>query len=380
MRAAISPCDGTKKKASRAVPGEPARDPRYRSGVRARTPVNEGDYQPELDGLRAIAVALVLWAHWGISTSPLHSLAKQLSQPGYVGVDLFFVLSGYLVTRSLLRLAGEPKRWRIFWSRRAARILPIYLLTVVLCHFFIDGRLTAVSLLFVQNIALSFDSAPHPLRHTWSLAVEEHFYLLWPFAVFIYTNRVPRIAVVVALTAIATTVVLPMWSESIAYELLYRGTNARGLSLCLGALLATAKGSELRRCHVVIAATGVAALGAVALFGSRVYAAAELKYLVSAGSCALVVGYLVRSPESLAVRVLSSRALVSLGKVSYGVYLYHYPLYYLAGAFDDTATPLSLTLAIVLTLLVATVSYNGLERPLLQWVRRREPLSRATTS
>ena len=143
---------------------------------------------PSLDGLRAIAVLLVLWQHVPLHTEgyPLWlEQARWLVNPGNLGVELFFALSGFLITRILLaeQRAGHQVRW--FLLRRMLRIFPIYYLLLMVMAFWRPADELAWCALYVSNFADVFAPAagPKPLGHTWSLCVEEHFYLLWPLAV-----------------------------------------------------------------------------------------------------------------------------------------------------------------------------------------------------
>jgi peptidoglycan/LPS O-acetylase OafA/YrhL len=149
---------------------------------------------PALDGLRGIAVLLVLWAH--VPTGSLGTTletAKLFVKPGYLGVDVFFVLSGFLITRILLadREAGVPLSW--FWARRFLRIFPIYYLLLAVLWFVERGPEWPWCAGYVSNFYFIFHgdhaSESSSLRHTWSLAIEEHYYLVWPLVVYALRGR-----------------------------------------------------------------------------------------------------------------------------------------------------------------------------------------------
>lgn len=166
---------------SRALPPPPTPACRYRK-----------DFIPELDGLRAIAALLVLFLGATQVHLPAYSLGPELFElhrwiaPGAAGVDLFFVLSGFLITRILLvdRELGVPLRQ--FLIRRCLRIFPIYYLKILIVWHQLSGFELAALLTYTANFALLFTWGHCPMDHAWSLAVEEHFYLLWPpIAVFL---------------------------------------------------------------------------------------------------------------------------------------------------------------------------------------------------
>src|SRR5262249_43976988 len=138
-----------------------------------------------LDGLRGIAVILVLWAHLSEeNTVGWGATIKHWLSPGLVGVDIFFVLSGFLITRILIADKARGMPLKNFLIRRFLRIFPIYYLTILLVFLYAPGRYILYCAGYLGNFYFAYHPAHLPLHHTWSLAVEEHFYLLWPFAVY----------------------------------------------------------------------------------------------------------------------------------------------------------------------------------------------------
>src|SRR5262245_41609925 len=137
---------------------------------------------PELDGLRGWAILLVLWAHFPFvqGVEQVRHVAMSVGS-GHFGVNVFFGLSGFLITRILIREKQEGRfSMKRFYLKRTLRIFPIYYLTLLLVVIFITARHAGWLALYMGNFVFAFDLDPHPLRHTWSLAVEEHFYLIWP--------------------------------------------------------------------------------------------------------------------------------------------------------------------------------------------------------
>jgi peptidoglycan/LPS O-acetylase OafA/YrhL len=247
------------------------------------------DHVPGLDALRGLAVLLILWTHVpsGLLGKPI-DLLKGVVQPGYLGVDLFFVLSGFLITRILLvdKDRGRPLRW--FLLRRVLRIFPIYYLVVVAVWLIRPGPELPWCALYASNFYFPFHPQETLLRHSWSLAVEEHFYLLWPLAVYVLPTRKAAFAAVGLLpfaVACAIAVILldgdtglrwisSTFGESAAgsynsRELVYMGTMFRAESLGLGALLAFSERRIERRPWIALGlALGAGVAAAVLVRGS----------------------------------------------------------------------------------------------------------------
>jgi peptidoglycan/LPS O-acetylase OafA/YrhL len=354
-------------------------------------------YRPALDGIRAIAVLAVIAYHFGYPRA----------QGGFFGVDIFFVLSGYLITSLLL--AEHARNGTInlvaFWYRRAKRLLPALLLVLVVVALWVGANASPFELsmrrddlfwtLFYganwhfiasgQDYFAQFASAS-PLRHTWSLAIEEQFYLVWPvlIAIALWLGR-RRPAVVaglciagIAASAIAMALLYDPGDPSRAYY----GTDARMHELLVGALLAVLvreySGRSLlvaarRAAPVVAVAAGLVLLGAFTLLSD----AAPLYYqglslVLSVVAAALVWG-VETAPRSLPARLISLRPLAWVGKISYGLYLWHWPVILFV---NSTAGPFGLLPGsfglngerLALTFAAATTSFYLLEQPIRRGV------------
>lgn len=247
------------------------------------------DHVPGLDALRGLAVLLILWTHVppGILGTSI-DLLKGVVQPGYLGVDLFFVLSGFLITRILLvdKDRGRPLKW--FLLRRVLRIFPIYYLVVATVWVIRPGPELPWCALYASNFYFPFHEQETLLRHSWSLAVEEHFYLLWPLTVYVLPTRKAAFAAVglipfamaCAIAAIlldgATGLhwIASTFGESAAgsyspRELIYMGTMFRAESLALGALLAFSERRIERRPGTALGlALGAGVAAAILVRGS----------------------------------------------------------------------------------------------------------------
>ncbi|HEX7095115.1 MAG TPA: acyltransferase family protein [Acidimicrobiales bacterium] len=341
-----------------------------------------------LDGLRGVAVAAVVVYHvW-----------PQWLPGGYLGVSVFFTLSGFLITTLLLeewRRDGSVDARR-FWARRARRLIPAAVVALALAVAItavagdphqlreIDGDVTAAAA-YVANwrfvaLGAAYGVAylePSPLLHTWSLAIEEQFYLLLGLVAFLLARRARTLApwvAVVALIAIGS-VASGLWIEAArgvaGHDRIYFGTDTRAFELAAGmglALLVHAHGApSSRRLHGALSVVGTIALGGLVLAATQVDTRAAFVrqgglWLIALAS-ATTVAAVVR-PGPLA-RLLSATPLVGLGVISYGVYLYHWPLLTLL---DEERThldgvPLGL-LQIAVSVALAALSYRYLEEPI----------------
>ncbi len=355
------------------------------------------DFIPELDGLRAFAVLLVLWVHLpaGALGETLYE-ARRYMQPGYLGVDLFFVLSGFLITRILLvdRERGVPLRF--FLARRFLRIFPIYYLTIFAIQL-IAPQPTAeffACLFYYANYAFAFIPDYSRLEHFWSLAVEEHYYMLWPpLATFLSLRASRRVLFGFFAISLGTGLFLALRPETFPdaapYQLVMRGSTTRFGSLALGSLIAyheLAVRSKPQRITVLaLVAFAVAfALSKEGLFPElaswvstwspvvaedsyqlRIWTRLIAVPLVSAGVILLAIAHTRTAP----LGIFRLGILAAIGRISYGLYVYHYPVYYVAGL-RYNESPTRIALAVGATFVIATVSYLVIERPLINYAKR----------
>ena len=352
---------------------------------------------PALDGLRAIAVLLVMWEHvpFGLG-GRAEATARYWAQPGYLGVDIFFVLSGFLITRILLvdKERGLPLRY--FLMRRFLRIFPIYYLTLAIVWVVRGGPELKWCAVYLSNFWLPFNDVVTPLGHTWSLAVEEHYYLLWPLAVYLLTRR-GSLALASALL-IPGAIAAAFFANhhyapdhrpediALAREVIQTGTMFRILSLSIGSVLAYVE-PFLRRSGwrtlvlaLVLGAGGyrlVWVSGNRPLFGDPLLAWLPALWLVGfaiVSTAWVLLGLALDRIGHGAQHLLSNPPMRYVGRISYGLYLYHVPIYF---ALDlprwrgKGAPPLGeVATAVGLTFLAATVSFYALERPILRLQER----------
>ncbi|MCX7619436.1 MAG: acyltransferase [Acidimicrobiales bacterium] len=349
------------------------------------------EHIPALDGLRGLAVAAVLCFHAGLLTG------------GYLGVDLFFVLSGFLITSLLLRewdLTGMINLAE-FWRRRARRLLPaLFLLLIGIAAFaaVVAGPYelprirvaTLTTLFYVANWGQilagngywdRFDRSP--LEHTWSLAIEEQFYLLWPlllFGVLKLTRgcKTALLAIAVAFAAASASVMAMLFKPDAgpaSWSRLYLGTDTRAAAVLLGsafAILLSLRGPlrTVRSRRVLEGLAVVAACGLGWAWATVPYTAALL-YQYGFFACGiaaiLVIAAAAHPQRSLVARVLEFQPIRGLGLISYGLYLWHVPVYLALQKQWGLQRWTLLAVGAPLSIAVAFGSYRLVEQP----IRRR---------
>ncbi len=331
-------------------------------------------YNPALDGLRAVAIALVIFSH---AHAPLFEGA-------FYGVDVFFVLSGFLITSLLLQELGRSGRvdyWR-FYRRRFYRLMPalvLFLAAYCLLAPWLWPELTDVysdallSLLYLADYGIAFFDNPNTLLHMWSLAVEEHFYLIWPPLLALLVHRVPhgqrwRAIALLLLLAWAWRVLWVVRGQAF-YEIFFR-FDTRATGLLLGSLLAALVLEQPRWFQVLRARlphTLWLVPVAVLLMGQAWDDMNVMVWgmsVVELASAAVLLAVLPPARGALH-EMLSARPLVWVGRLSYGIYLWHYPVVRYLRA--DLPWQLTVVLGFALSLALAALSYYTVER----WALRR---------
>jgi peptidoglycan/LPS O-acetylase OafA/YrhL len=352
-----------------------------------KTPVS-GRYIPELDGVRAVAVTLVLLFHCVIV--PEHgvvaAILRHILSKGWVGVDLFFVLSGYLIVSILLRAKSRPHYFRNFYARRFLRISPLYYAVIAIvvsyAHWFPAGTLHPFwpYLTYTTNLWVVFGGRAQfgPLAHTWTLAVEEQFYLLFPILVFRLEKTRLRHLLWAALALLLGVRALANAYGSDGFALAANICRFDGLAL--GALIAIefdgrTEISDLAVRRLRLAAFSLAAL-TVLLWLTRQYDSVFVNVgsltIINLTEAAFVCVVLVAPGRQLS-HLLRLPAAVGIGRISYGIYLIHYPILKIVEVQAGTRladswlrTLVVATTSIGATLVVAVFSWFGFERPILR--------------
>jgi peptidoglycan/LPS O-acetylase OafA/YrhL len=377
------------------------------------------DYQPTLDGLRALAVAAVIVYHAN----------KSWLGGGFLGVEVFFVISGYLITLLLIAEAQQSGRisLRDFWLRRGRRLLPalwlMLLAVTVYCALFhretlgtLRGELVA-ALVYGFNwfqiwVGTSYFTAFDfvPLRHLWSLAVEEQFYVFWPIVMLVALKFGRRRLPIVGVAFAASAVVIAIWmattyrSGQIAtigetpeqfmalfghpvarIDLLFLGTISRAGGLLLGAALAifwrpwlleTSPIGARGRMFDGVFVTGMAVLALCAVFFRDVVDKIDIGttgydplfrggfFLVGVASVLAIAGAI--HPTAVLPRaLLANRVMTYVGQRSYGLYLYHWPVFQFYRRFAGRGlTPYEFVVLVLLALALTELSYRYVETPI----------------
>ena len=334
------------------------------------------------DGLRAIAVLLVVLFHG------TYGVVKG----GWIGVDIFFILSGYLIT-SLLKneyVLTDKLLLTKFYLKRILRLMPALLLCILLNNLLWNyvphppeaDRLlaTVASLLYAGNVVSPL--ALSPLGVVWSLSVEEHFYFMWPPLLTLVILRLPdkkkTIALAIAILAIgALRLVMYRYFSVLKYGIFeidaYRFTFCRLDTILIGALLALLPAGQLRHVarfcstpFVALATWALIAVTSLTVYTDNVYYQ-NGGFMLTNLLCLSTVLFAINKPDNL---WLSNKVVTWIGRRSYGIYLYHTPIFLVLEHFRIPGNKLNLLVIMVLrfavTMLLAELSYRYLEQPILR--------------
>lgn len=350
------------------------------------------NHYPALDGLRGVAILLVVFLHnFGFMSYFFF---------GWLGVDLFFVLSGFLITEILLNTVGQKNFLKNFYVRRVLRIFPLFYLVLVICLLILPN-ITCLGLnadyytknqfwlwTYLQNWLYVFKEpyGDKLLLHTWSLAVEEQFYLVWPVLILLFRKPKYLLAVMMAIllvTCISRYVVWTYKVEDLAYSSLYTFTRIDGL--CIGSMVALLQkvNPQFLKKNTLIIVLLMAAVNFGFYFINH-QSGFTLPYLAFAGytTFAVLFGLLVYEAvagESKIIQALfNNRPLKFFGRISYGLYVYHWPVYILLFDFSRNwivnrqlcsfrAAELSSGIFVtVVAVLVSMISFRYFEKPFLK--------------
>jgi peptidoglycan/LPS O-acetylase OafA/YrhL len=345
-------------------------------------------HRRDIEGLRAVAVLLVVLYHCGVP----------LLGGGYVGVDVFFVISGFLITNLLLREVAGTGTISIagFYARRFLRLLPAAGLVVAATvaaawawlpplrapGIALDGLWTALyginyRLAAVGTDYLNADAAPSPLQHFWSLAVEEQFYVVWPpllLAAAVLARRAglrlrPTVAAALG-TVVAASLVVSVWQTRANPEWAYFGIHTRAWELGVGALVAIAPVALPRRAAAALTTAGLAGICAAAVgFTARTAFPGYAALLPVLGAAAVLIG-----GASAPAGLLGTAPLQAVGRLSYSWYLWHWPFLMIAPYALGVSAGVSVNLVVAAAaLLAAAATFALVENPVrhLAALRRR---------
>ncbi len=344
-------------------------------------------HRPALDGIRGVAILSVLAVHTN------HIFGWSILSGGNLGVDIFFVLSGFLITSILLAEVHEKGKIDLkrFYIRRALRLVPalvamLVVLAVASPYLYSPEeardtiRAIPLAFLYVTDFAIAiYDTPLGVLRHTWSLSIEEQFYLLWPLMLLILSLMVVRrrkiAGWVVFLVFIFAVYRVFIWMEGNSVPRTYFNVDTRADALLVGCLagmlfswgLIPKRGVRILNFGSMLAVLGLG-VGLVATDNATTFLYFGGFTLFAIAAALLILGSL-EHPDSIISGAMTQPALVWIGRISYGVYLWHYPVFK-AVRYLDAAWYQQLVVALFVTFAVSYFSYRIIERPFLRMKER----------
>ena len=339
-----------------------------------RSPINNY-YRPDIDGLRALAILPVVFFHAGIAFFP----------GGFVGVDIFFVISGYLITNILLKDIGKQEFSVVqFYNRRIRRIFPalffvLFSSTVFALWILLPSELenfgeslTAASL-FYSNYHFMFDSnyfsaaaETKPLLHMWSLAVEEQFYIIFPIFLYLITKYAPRNFGYIVLGVFIFSLLFSVFLVAKTPDYAFYSTAARAWELMVGSLIAIFPRSIKLKSQAVhiLSLSGLAMICYSVFFFSDSTVFPGFNALFPCFGAALILYTGNISKQTFVSKLLSNPAFRFIGLISFSLYLWHWPILVYYQMYSTT--PLSNTevlTIIIASILLATLSWKFVEEP-----------------
>jgi peptidoglycan/LPS O-acetylase OafA/YrhL len=340
---------------------------------------------PALDGLRGFAALMVMWFHYfqnsdHVPSGSLGAYITKFNAIGQTGVDLFFVLSGFLITRILLCDKKRPFYFRNFYIKRSLRILPLYYLFLIY-FLFIEPLLHGQTIsafssywwwfVYLQNIPPTFGISSYGPAHYWSLAIEEQFYFAWPLLVFFFRRRGLMVAALLMIVL----------SFGMRYIFLFNGWNpfyftlTRLDALSLGTILAILEpklSSNVVLHRKILQIMLVACISLIfpaylVFSGKSDFMIQLVKYPIAGGFYFIFIAYLILSPtESFISRIFNNNYSIYLGGISYGLYVYHGTCFkWIDYISQKDSLLMVMPLSFLFTILIAHLSFKFIESPFL---------------
>ena len=332
-------------------------------------------YRPEIDGLRAISVLAVIFYHAEITL-----FEKPFFSGGFIGVDIFFVISGYLITKIILNELKNTKNFSFlnFYKRRARRILPIlffvmlvsfpFVFSFVIPNFFVDysksiiSSLFFISNLYFWNLGIGYDQLQsiqfQPFLHTWSLSVEEQFYVIFPISLIFVFNYFKKYLNIIIILFLAISLGIADYMSGTHASINFYSLPTRGWELLAGSLLANLELNYGRK-KISFLSTVCPIIGLVLIFHSFIFFNDRM-LLPSLLSLSPVFGICLilwfADKKNPIIQMLSSKLFVGVGLISYSLYVWHYPIFIL---FDN----IHVFQLIILTFVLSILSYLFIEKP-----------------
>ena len=340
-------------------------------------------YRPEIDGLRAIAVTSVILYH-----AQFKILGYELFRGGFIGVDIFFVISGYLITLIILKELKDTGKFSLkyFYERRIRRIIPVLLLvmmasmpfakTYLLPSSFDDySNSVLYSLIFGSNFYFHFsgqeygaiDSLLKPFLHTWSLSVEEQFYIFFPIILIISFKFFKNYLLLVLISGFFFSLGFAEWGSRTFPSSTFYFIHTRIWEILTGSILAyyeisLGKRSENKRLNTILPIVGVTLIIlSIVFFNNQIYHPSLYTLLPIIGS-ALIIWF--SNKNNFITQILSFRLFVGIGLISYSLYLWHYPIFAFARITYLTHGGVLINLFLaILIIFLSILSYFFIEKP-----------------
>ena len=339
------------------------------------------NYRPEIDGLRAIAVSAVIFYH-----AQLNVFGQKVFEGGFIGVDIFFVISGYLITSLILKeLKATGKfSFRYFYERRARRILPA-LIVVILASlpaawlFLVPGNFIEFtkSILYSLGFSSNFyfhysglqygaeDSLLKPLLHTWSLSVEEQYYILFPIILLIVFKFFRKYLLGILIFGFLTSLLMAEWGSRNFPTATFYFLHTRMWELIAGSLLAyfeifKKKRSKNSFLNLIFPGVGIILIMHSIFFYNDKIFHPSLWTLSPVIGVSCIIWY--SKKDELITKISSSKIFVGIGLISYSMYLWHYPIFAFARIKSDIPSQYDKFEWIILTIFLSVISYFFIEK------------------
>ena len=339
-------------------------------------------YRPEIDGLRAIAVGAVILYHAQITI-----LGHQPFKGGFIGVDIFFVISGYLITSIILKeLVNKGTfSFKYFYERRVRRILPVLIFVILVSlpiawmyllpsNLLVFSKSILYSLAFSSNfyfhysgLEYSVEGLQHPFLHTWSLSVEEQYYILFPIVLLIIFKYFKKYLIHILILGFVISLGLADWSSRNYPSASFYFLHTRMWELLAGSILAYFEitlgyRSQNRILNLVLPFIGLILIGhSIIFFNDEMYHPSFYTLSSIIGVC-LIIWF--SNKKEIITKILSTKLFVGIGLISYSLYLWHYPIFVFATKLNISDGNIFIKLLMgVFVLILSILSYYLIEKP-----------------
>ena len=340
-------------------------------------------YRPEIDGLRAIAVGAVILYH-----AQINILGYQVFKGGFIGVDIFFVISGYLITSIILKelVTDGSFSFKYFYERRARRILPVLLFAMLVSlpfawKYLLPDNLVDFSKSILYSLGFSsnfyfkisgqqYDAVSglfQPFLHTWSLSVEEQYYVLFPIVLFITFKYFKKYLIHILIFSFVASLFLAEWTSRNYPSASFYFLHTRMWELLAGSILAyfeitSGQRSQNKILNLILPFIGLLLIGhSILFFNNEMFHPSFYTLFPIIGVC-LIIWF--SNKDEIITKILSTRLFVGIGLISYSLYIWHYPIFAFGRIIQFFEDDIFKELYILgLTILLSIVSFYFIEKP-----------------